>query len=418
MKKHLLGLDIGTTTVSWSVIESDTLKQVEASNVLNDSSIGNAVQNPDRIIEICLGIISDVRDRFQLVSIGLTGQMHGIILVDKGSNALSPLYTWQYPAEPDYCEKLTKRTGRKAYAGYGLVTLSSLDLPSETVCFCSVMDYLAMKLCGLTKPLIHSSVAASFGFFDLKKNEFDIRACRKAGIDTDLLPKVTSYSVSLGAYCGIPVFIPIGDNQASFMGVIDDDETALCVNCGTGSQVSAAVNSVHGHKCQEIRPYVDGKYLLTGSALCGGRAYAIVEKFFRLFAAEAGLEDKSFYKIMDSLALKTEDCSLKMDTRFCGTRDNPNFRGSVTGITEENFKPENFIRACIGGMTEELYGYYKDMNINGLTHIVGSGNGIRKSPVFMKMISDRFRMSLHISDVREEAAYGACLFAAKHTKFS
>lgn len=419
MSKYLLGLDIGTTTISWSVLEKSTGKQVEASNTPNDSVVASGVQDPERILALCIGVVASVQQRYKdLRSIGITGQMHGIVILDKVGNSLSPLYTWQYPADSKHCSQIFNITGRNAYPGYGLVTLYILlsegTLPSEATAICSIMDYVAMKLCGNKRPVIHTSVASSFGLFDLEANSFDLDACCRLGIDCSLLPEVTDKSISIGIHGPSLIFIPIGDNQASFLGATLDQESTLCINCGTGSQVSVAVDDWKGYTCQEVRPYIDGQYILTGSALCGGKAYAMLEKFFREFLIAAEMEDSMVYSVMDSM-VGEEESGLLVDTRFCGTRDNPEIMGSVLGITELNLKPGNLIRGFLEGMAQELFDLYSHMNYSEISRIIGSGNGIRKNAAFVRILSKKFGMDLEISQTKEEAAYGASLFAGSHS---
>ena len=43
---------------------------------------------------------------------------------------------------------------------------------------------------------------------------------------------------------------------------------------------------------------------MAGSSLCGGRAYAILEQFFRSYAADAGAPDEPQYALMNALAEK------------------------------------------------------------------------------------------------------------------
>ena len=61
--------------------------------------------------------------------IGLTGQMHGIVYVDKEGNCVSPLYTWQDARGSIYAgdqipltEEIRERCQIHAASGYGLVT--------------------------------------------------------------------------------------------------------------------------------------------------------------------------------------------------------------------------------------------------------------------------------------------------------
>ena len=96
-----LGIDIGTTSVSLSVLDGESGEQVKAVTVGNDSFIETAepwarLQDAEvirrKVLEETERILSEYQD---VGGIGLTGQMHGILYVDQEGNAVSPLFTWQ-----------------------------------------------------------------------------------------------------------------------------------------------------------------------------------------------------------------------------------------------------------------------------------------------------------------------------------
>ena len=133
---------------------------------------------------------------------------------------------------------------------------------------------------------MHSSNAASLGFYDLRHHHFDNIALLDAGIDPDILPKVVKNTTLAGTTdcdflpSGIPVAVAIGDNQASFLGAVTNPDSSILVNVGTGSQISFVTKEVTHLKSGEIRPLTDDKYIFVGASLCGGRAYAVLKNFF------------------------------------------------------------------------------------------------------------------------------------------
>ena len=160
---------------------------------------------------------------------------------------------------------------------------------------------------------------------------------------------VKSYGIVGQTESGVPVVCSMGDNQASFMGSVDDPENTLLLNIGTGSQISFMTKEyVDVNSDIELRPYGEN-YLLAGSALCGGRAYAMLEEFYREISGH------SCYDIMSKYAedfLNSHDISQAwdVDTRFNGTRSNPNITGSIRGITAENFCPGAFTVGVMRGI--------------------------------------------------------------------
>ena len=209
------------------------------------------------------------------------------------------------------------------------------------------------------------------------------------GIDESFLPRVTEESISLGKCRGIPVYVAIGDNQASFLGSVGEDEQGALVNIGTGSQVSAISDYFKASGELEVRPFVNGKYLACGSALCGGYAYSMLESFFRAYMVSAGEQEKSQYDVINKLALdayKNGKEGLCVDTSFFGKRNNPDIRGSISRIDRQNLTPDELALGVLKGMCNELYELYEGFH-EKKARIVASGGAIRKNELLKKLIA-------------------------------
>ena len=425
----LIGLDIGTTSISAVAAEVSSGALLRSVTVPNDGILPSPdgvsrLQDPVRIVETALGLKESLAAEFSPVAaIGVTGQMHGILYLDRASRAVSPLYTWQdgrgnLPyGKSTYAAHLSTRSCYPLASGFGLVThfinREQGLVPSEAVTFCTIQDYIALLLARRKTPLLHASDAASFGCFDLEAHTFDRFAMEKLGFDNAFLPAVTAETAIIGQDGSIPVAAAIGDNQASVLGSLRENADIL-VNIGTGSQVSAVVSAPVPFPAGTVRPYVDGKFLLAGSPLCGGRAYALLHRFFARCAELFGGDGRDIYTVMNDMAAEQpEDHSLTVDTRFCGTRNDPALRGALSEISEDNFTPEQLTRGVLWGMTAELRGLYGEMPLlSPATGLVGSGNAVRKNPVLRRYLEEQFNLPLKLPVHREEAAFGAAVFAA------
>lgn len=477
-----IGLDIGTTTVCGVLVDAKTGKLLDAKTLTNDSVIESVhtyerTQDADKILAKCKNILEEyLSEQEDIVSIGVTGQMHGIVYVDENGVAVSPLYTWQDGRGdlccPDiqndiqkkltvadsetvenidsgnkvadnaevaelgngaitYTAELSKITGYHMASGFGLTTnyynTKHGLVPEEAKSFCTIPDYVAMSLAGEKRPKMHQTMAASLGLYNMKAGDFDRTAVEKAGMSPELLPEVATTSTTCGAYTAdmekypayagktIPVAVAFGDNQASFLGSVNQDCKVL-LNVGTGGQVSVYSEELIKADGIECRPYLKGSYLMAGSSLCGGYSYNLVKRFFEEIYALAGVGcPKDIYSIMNRIAGEAaeKEKTLTVDTRFNGSRENPALTGSITGLTVDTFHPGDLAYGVLRGLCEELYQFYNVLpeNLKDGSHFVGSGNGIRKNPLLQKIASDRFRMKLRIPKYAEEAAYGAVLFS-------
>lgn len=427
-----LGLDLGTSTIS-SVILDLTAGTVLASYTIpNDADLPGShswekCQDPVKIMDRVEKLTDSLLRRYPNIgAIGITGQMHGILYLDRQNCPCSPLYTWQDGragiGSPSTCELLQEKTGRSIPAGYGLATHCHLmqtgHLPAGAVRLCTVMDYAAWKLTGFHQLRMHSSNAASLGFYDLNTHRFFPDALEKAQIDPDFLPDITSGAETLGHYRGIPVAVAIGDNQASFLGTVQDGTSMVLANFGTGSQISLLTDATTAASCTqsgdlEIRPFLDNTCLLSGSALCGGRAYALLEHFFRSFVSAGDPAVPNQYKVLNQMAmqgLQQDDLPL-IRTTFCGTRRNADCRGQITNLSENNFSPESFAAGTLLGMCQELFDMYQQMPKKAVTKLVASGNGVRRNPALRLALQKTFSTEVCMPIHREEAAFGAAMFA-------
>lgn len=453
--KVLLGLDIGTTNISAVILDYQKGEVLDSYSIANSSK---AVTESDfsecdgewifdkskRIIDYLVSAYPNIK------SIGLTGQMHGILYVSADGLAVSPFYNWQdgrgnrifdesadenrkednlqIGAENDskpekiktYCDEILSRSGYVCNSGYGFATMfynKQNGIESKNAySFCSIPDYVFMRLTDRKLPLIHPTNAASVGLYDIKNNCFDKSAVEKLGLGDLKLPKIAEDVYTGDCYNSIPISVGIGDNQASFFGSVKSEDTTALVNFGTGSQVSIVSDKFYKtDNCIEVRPYFMDKYLVCGSALCGGKAYAIAEKFFFEYANQITNKCENQYEVMNKLADEAYKNKKKnpvtVSTLFCGTRSNPEVRGSITGIDDVNFTPSNLILGILEGMAGELKTYFDFMEHKNISRIAASGNAVKRNRVLQQILKDVFNTDLILTQSDEEAAIGCALYS-------
>ncbi len=402
-----IGIDIGTTSVCGVLIDAETGKMLDSCTKNSDAFISTdnkweKIQSVEKIMSVATEILNSFIDEDVSV-IGVTGQMHGIVYTDKEGNAVSPLYIWQDERGNLPYKDTTYAKYLNSFSGYGNVTdfynRENGIRPETAVSYCTIHDYFVMKLCGLTKPLMHASDAASLGCYDVKENKFNY----------DCNVDITADYTIAGTYKGVPVSVAIGDNQASVFSTLADEDSVL-LNIGTGSQVSIVSDIPVEADNIETRPYFEEKYLIVGSALCGGRAYSMLKNFYsEVLGYTQRVNDDTVYSIMNQMLEKADNTPLQVDTRFAGTRKNPELTGAISGITTENFHPSNLTLGVLEGMATELFNMYQLMG-SKKSGIVGSGNGIRKNPALVKTFESLFSAKMKVPNHLEEAAFGASLF--------
>ncbi len=464
-----IGLDLGTTKISGVAIDTDPPPGRVLGVVSREHGAGlpgaeawEHLQDPDCILEAARRVLVELCETAGLAAsrldgLCLTGQMHGVLYADERGRAVSPLMSWldnraaqPHPSGGSWADALSAAVGRRIAAGYGAATHYYNRhhglVPPQAAYLCTVMDFVTLRLTAgpdgvPRRPVTDATIAASVGLADPLSGRPDPRALEAAGLERvlpsetlDAGSRVGSTGEGQGVPPGVPVFAPLGDNQAGFLGAVRDVEGMALLNIGTGGQISAwlpaggAAGSSAGRAERsagrplvglEVRPFPGGGVLLVGATLCAGKAYALLEGFFRaVLEAFGGRAEGALYERMNELvegpgALAGE--GLRVDTRFNGTRKDPRINGAIQGITPRNLTPAALVRGFLEGIAGELHGHYaalarlRDAPLRGLA---ASGNGLRLNPALRQEASRRFGMRLLVPRLREEAALGAALAAA------
>jgi sugar (pentulose or hexulose) kinase len=447
----LLALDVGTTKLCAIALDWPSRRLLAERSCINDATLGPGEQDAGRITTSALTLLEQVASdpavrRGDVAGIGVTGQMHGVVLVDEHDAPASPLVTWQdqrgavaTTSGRSWAQTLADRLGPQRLAltggapatGYGGVTL--LRWAGERRAFhrcraLSIMDYLVLSLCGAatTDP----SIAASWGVADASSGRWveDVQAVlgEAAGALPTIRPAASvagalraTVATRLGLSPRVPVAVAIGDNQASFIGSVPSIDGTVLFNLGTGGQMSMASSRFARVPGLETRPLVTGHWLLVGASLCGGRGYAILADFFNDVAGSllnTAVDATKLYEAMNQAALRHLDdtAGLHASTLLSGTRQDPHQRGAVTGLSPTNFTAGHLCAAFVHGIVDELTAFYRLAHDAGVRaqRLVGSGNAIRRNPAMRLAAERQMGLAMTLPDVQEEAAVGAAVTAA------
>jgi sedoheptulokinase len=436
----IAGLDIGTTNIDLYVLDLEKAEIVEKRSSANPRL---SMDDPFAYCQDPALIVKNVRDMLAsikqpLSSLCVTGQQHSILYVDGQGGACSPLYTWldrhgEEPFRETTPQKLlAEKTGVVLSSGYGFLTHYALGLfgriPPEARAWTGINEYVTARLLGgsrLTKT--DSSILASFGGFDPLagkfKPDFAAHANGEAAGKLSLAYPETADSFSITGVTpeGVPVAYPAGDNQASFYGLVAHPDEECLINIGTSGQLSLFSKSSKCPAGMDLRPFFGLGYLFVGADINGGKSYETLERFFaevvRRYAAEKGLalpSDVNCFNIMKAAALEvnvhdsTPHGGLAVDAAFNGTRRNEKRRGSINGISFNNFTMGNLTAATVAGIIHELAVFRTGLEkeFSSIKRIVPAGSAV-KNPLFRRELEKQFMM-----EVRAASGLGAALGAA------
>ncbi len=284
----LLGIDIGTSFIKVSVVDAASQKSIaaaqypETENAITSLQPGWAEQSPDMWWEQTVAAIRSLnrKNTFNLKdisAIGISYQMHGLVVVDKNQNVLRDSIIW--------CDSRAVETGEAAYNKIGEETCSSCLLNSpgnftasklgwvknnEPEVFAKIDkimlpgDYIAMKLTG---EITTTSSALSEGIlFDFKKNKISKDVMQYFGFDDFLVPKVqplfSSHGKLLPAVAAqlslkenIPITYKAGDqlNNALSLNVLKPGEVAA--TAGTSGVIYAVTDQLFSDKYSRVNAF-------------------------------------------------------------------------------------------------------------------------------------------------------------------
>lgn len=450
-----IGLDIGTTTITALALalggDAEPVATVETRPTPErlPRPAGRHEWDADAIAaraEECLGALAArLGDRAgDVACLGVTGQQHGVVVVDAAVRPLTPFINWQDRRGDEPCAggsllgEAARRLGPDAWRrsgctlatghlGLTLFALARADiLPVGTAC--SIMEFVTARLAG-GRPVTEPTCAAASGLFSIAARDWDPAAIAALGLPAGLFPEVREAATvvgrlaptaagRVGLVAGIPLAAPLGDQQAGFLGSVADRRTSAHLNVGTGAQVSMFVAEAGFAPPLELRPFPVAGGLLTGAVLCGGWSYQVLDGFFRRAgrdllgtAAAAPLYDR-----LNELAAAVPPGAegVVCTPLFAGTRADPEGRAAWSGLSAATFTPGHLARGLLEGMAREYATHLAEIRARAGTQparIVATGNALRKNPLLRAAVAAATGLPLAVPRQREEAAFGAALAA-------
>ena len=429
--KYLVGIDVGTSAVK-TVLFDEKLNKIRSETVeypLYQPHNGWAEQNPDDWWSATLRSLEKATESVDRIDgIGLSGQMHGLVMLDRNGDVLRPAIIWCDQRTEKECTQITDIVGRDklieitanpALTGFTAskimwVKNNEPEIYEKCRHILLPKDYIRFKLTGVFKS--EASDAGGMQLLDIKNRVFSEEILKLLGIERELLPDVcespdiTGYVNIKGKFFGTPVVGGAGDNAAAAVGCGAVREKRAFTTIGTSGVVYAHTDKpvidtkgrVHTFCCA-----VPGKWHVMGVTQSAGLSL----KWFREnFAPELT------YSEMDNMAEKVRIGAEKLLflPYLMGERTphlDPNARGTFIGISAIHTKA-HFIRAILEGVAFSLRDCLEvlremDISVADMS-MVGGGS----SPMWQQIISGTFKIPIKTPFSNEGAALGVAILAA------
>lgn len=455
--KYVIGLDLGTTSISAVAIDlsGNTLAVVNHTHEAAISSPDDreAAQSTDRLLH---GSQKSIREIVQLLecspcAIGLTGQMHGFVCCDVSGAAISDFITWQdkrvlAPADianetwlsslqKRLPENLHSRLGCQIRPGYALATLDMLNgsrqLSENLHHVSDVTDWIGNQLTN-TPARIDPTFAASWGIYNLQQRSIDQEIIQTAGLNSKWFPALESNWKIRGTTSeqsgrnwhlpeGIPVLTGIGDHPAAVLATIENPESDLLMNVGTGGQIAWCTKNILPTEELEVRPFTDDYFLNVGAGTTGGEAWFWFADCVQQWFQEMGvvLSDSEVLERLNRLSQIPADNNklepIIWEPSFQGTRNDTRLRASISNIGRHNFNLSELSRGLLCGIVDSLNQFYENSE-NPLVdrkRLVISGNFFEHHGWLAQYLAKRYCIDVVTPAFQEQAAVGAAILAGR-----
>ena len=450
MTTHLLGIDVGTTGSKALLVDADGAVKASATTeypMFTPQPLW-AEQDPADWWAATVTSIRQVLDRGdvqpdQVAGLGLTGQMHGLVLLDAQGEVLRPCIMWNDQRTAPQCAAITEAVGADEVLRLtGNPVLPGFTAPKivwvrehEPEVYAQVAkvllpkDYARYRLTGGFFSEV--SDASGTSMFDVGRRQWSEEMLRALDVPHEWLPEVTesplvsarvsaSAAAETGLLEGTPVVGGGGDQAAQAVGTGIVAEGVVSATLGTSGVVFAASETYRVEPEGRLHAFchaVPGMWHLMGVMLSAAGSF----RWYRdtlgdLERVQAEKSGRDPYDLLTEAAAEVSPgCEgLLFLPYLTGERTpypDPNARGVFFGLTLRHGKA-HMTRAVLEGVSYGLLDSLELMRALGLSiqQVRASGGGARSS-LWRQILADVFDAQIVTVEVTEGAAYGAALLA-------
>ena len=369
-----------------------------------------------------------------IAAIGLTGQMHGLVLLDADGEVLRPAILWNDQRCGAECDEIRARvtrrelvqiTGNDALTGFTAPKILWVETHEPEVYqrirhVLLPKDYIRYKLTGMHA--MDKADGSGTMLFDLRQRTWSSQIVNALNISPDWLPQtfeghettgeVTGEAAALiGLRPGTPVVAGGGDQAAGAVGTGVVRPGTIAVTLGTSGVVFAATESPLIEPEGRLHAFchaVAGRWHLMGVMLS---AAGSLQWYRDKLACQ-----RSFAELVDeAAAVPAGSEGLIFLPYLSGERTphpDPFARGAWVGLTMRHGQA-HLTRSILEGVAfgiKDMFCLMRDAGLGSIEEVRVSGGGA-KSLLWRQILADTLGAELLTVNTTEGAAFGAALLA-------
>ncbi len=435
--KTILGIDLGTQStkvVLYDFANKNIIAESSSKHDIISLDDGTKEQKVEWWIDALKNCINDISFNLKqtIVAIGVSGQQHGFVPLDKNNRVLHNVKLWCDTSTIAECNQITNSIGGEDKL---LTEAGNLILPGYTASKVLWLknnkpeiykklntillphDYINFYLTG-SKTMEYGD-ASGTGFLNIRKKEWSVSILKAIDPENNLLAKLPelinseqpagflkeNIAKDLGLPAGIPVSSGGGDNMMGAIGSGAVAEGILTMSLGTsgtlyGYSEKPIVNRNLAAFCSSTNGWLP--------LLCTMNCTVSLELTKNLFELD-------FHEI-EKIVKKTTAGSNGLITLpfYNGERSPnlPNGKGCIMGLNMNNLNKGNILRSsmesAIMGMRFSLDFFKKEGFKPSEIRLTGGGS---KSKIWRQITSDILNLPVVTPVIQEAAAFGAALQA-------
>lgn len=452
--EYVIGVDLGTSGTKTVLFSTDgqpiASKTIEYP--LYQPQNGWAEQAPEDWWHAACGSMKEVISKSginpkDIKGIGISGQMHGLVMLDKAGNVLRRSIIWCDQRTAAECDEITNKVGASrlieltanpALTGFTAskilwVRNNEPEIYEKCAHILLPKDYVRYMLTGEFATEV--SDASGMQLLDVPNRCWSDEVLSKLGIDKSLLakvyesPEITGKVTAQAAeLCGVPAGTPVvggaGDNAAAAVGTGTVQDGIAFTTLGTSGVVFAHTDKLSIDPKGRVHTFccaVPGAWHVMGVTQAAGLSL----KWFRdnfcdaEMVAAKGMKKDPYYlmdKQAENIPIGAE--RLLYLPYLMGERTphlDPNCRGAFIGLSAMHTR-QHMLRAVMEGVVysqrdsvEVLRGM--GVKINDMLACGGGGT----SPLWRQMLADVYGCPVKTVVSKEGPALGVAILASVGT---
>lgn len=447
---HLLGIDLGTSGTKATIVDASGRVVCSATreHPLHTPRPGWSEQDPaDWWGSTCLAVraaMAEARLEPRAIGgIGLSGQMHGLVMVDAGGSTIRPCILWNDQRSAEECrrveaelsiQQLVARTGNRMLPGFTAPKIlwcrrHEPAAESRAAKHLLPKDWLRWRMSGIYATEV--SDASGTLLFDCARRRWSEEMLAGLRIDRGTMPDcaespmVTAHlspaaANELGLLAGTPIAGGAGDQAAQAVGAGVVAEGMVSVTIGTSGVAFASSDAWRPSAGGELHAFchaVPGRWHVMGVMLsAGGSLRWHRDTACRDLVEEAMRRGVDPYELLigEAATAPTGCEGLTFLPYLSGERcphPDPHARGALVGLSAAHGRG-HVSRAVLEGITFGLLDNLDLIRSVGIRadEILLAGGGAR-SPFWHQLCADAFGLPVAVASGDEGGALGVALLA-------